>query len=248
MILFPAIDLKDGQCVRLKLGAMDSATVFNPDPVDQAARFAAAGATWLHVVDLNGAFAGKPVNADAVRAILEATPLKVQLGGGIRRMNVLEAWMNLGLERAILGTAALKDPVFVREAAKAWPGRIVVAVDARAGKVAVEGWAESSEITAVDLARRFEDVGVAALLFTDVDRDGALEGVNWQATLGLAAAVSLPVIASGGVAGMDDLDNLARRSAAAQRPLQGVVVGRALYDGRVDLPTALARLAAGGAA
>ncbi|GAB4146472.1 MAG: 1-(5-phosphoribosyl)-5-[(5-phosphoribosylamino) methylideneamino]imidazole-4-carboxamide isomerase [Sphingomonadales bacterium] len=247
MILFPAIDLKDGQCVRLKLGAMDSATVFNPDPVDQAARFAAAGATWLHVVDLNGAFAGKPVNADAVRAILEATPLKVQLGGGIRRMNVLEAWMNLGLERAVLGTAALKDPVFVREAAKAWPGRIVVAVDARAGKVAVEGWAESSEITAVDLARRFEDVGVAALLFTDVDRDGALEGVNWQATLGLAEAVSLPVIASGGVAGMDDLDNLARRSAAAQRPLEGVVVGRALYDGRVDLPAALAKLAAGGA-
>ncbi len=247
MILFPAIDLKDGQCVRLKLGAMDSATVFNPDPVDQAARFAAAGATWLHVVDLNGAFAGKPVNANAVRAILEATPLKVQLGGGIRRMNVLEAWMNLGLARAILGTAALKDPVFVREAAKAWPGRIVVAVDARAGKVAVEGWAESSEITAVDLARRFEDVGVAALLFTDVDRDGALEGVNWQATLGLAEAVDLPVIASGGVAGMDDLDNLARRSAAAQRPLQGVVVGRALYDGRVDLPAALARLAPGGA-
>lgn len=240
MIVFPAIDLKDGQCVRLKLGAMDSATVFNADPVDQASRFAAAGAEWLHVVDLNGAFAGKPVNADTVRAILEATPLKVQLGGGIRRMNVLEAWMNLGLERAVLGTAALKDPLLVREAARAYPGRIVVAVDARAGKVAVEGWAESTEITAADLARRFEDAGVAAVLFTDVDRDGVLEGVNWQATMALAEAVTLPVIASGGVAGMTDLEQLARQSGQAARPLGGVVIGRALYDGRIDLADALA--------
>ncbi|RME63418.1 MAG: 1-(5-phosphoribosyl)-5-[(5-phosphoribosylamino)methylideneamino]imidazole-4-carboxamide isomerase [Alphaproteobacteria bacterium] len=242
MILFPAIDLKNGQCVRLERGAMDSATVFNADPADQAARFAAAGAAWLHVVDLDGAFAGRPVNAQAVRGILAATALPVQLGGGIRRMNVLEAWINLGVRRAVLGTAALKDPLFVREAARAWPGQIVVAVDARDGKVAVEGWAESTEIAAVDLARRFEDVGVAALLFTDVERDGALAGVNWQATLELAAAVTIPVIASGGVAGIDDLRRLARGSAAAQRPLEGVVVGRALYDGRLDLAAALACL------
>ncbi|MGP1254117.1 MAG: 1-(5-phosphoribosyl)-5-[(5-phosphoribosylamino)methylideneamino]imidazole-4-carboxamide isomerase [Kiloniellales bacterium] len=240
MILFPAIDLKDGKAVRLLRGAMDAATVFNEDPAAQAETFAAAGFEWLHIVDLNGAFEGRPVNADAVQDILSATRLPVQLGGGIRDMATIERWLELGVTRVILGTVAVKDPVLVRTAAKRFPGRVVVAVDARGGRVAVEGWSEISETTATDLGRSFEDAGVAALLYTDVDRDGALEGVNLDATAALAEAVDIPVIASGGVASLDDL--------AALMPLEdlgvaGVVCGRALYDGRIDAARALDLLA-----
>ncbi len=240
MILFPAIDLKDGKAVRLLRGALDAATVFNEDPAAQARSFAGAGFEWLHIVDLNGAFEGRPVNADPVQAILTATRLPVQLGGGIRDMATIEYWLELGVTRVILGTVALKDPALVRAAAKRFPGRIVVAVDARGGRVAVEGWAEVSETKAADLGKSFEDAGVAALLYTDVDRDGALEGVNLEATGALAEAVEIPVIASGGVASIDDL--------AALLPLEelgvsGVVCGRALYDGRIDPAQALALLA-----
>lgn len=240
MILFPAIDLKDGKAVRLLRGAMDAATVFNEDPAAQAETFAAAGFEWLHIVDLNGAFEGRPVNADAVQDILSATRLPVQLGGGIRDMATIERWLELGVTRVILGTVAVKDPVLVRTAAKRFPGRVVVAVDARGGRVAVEGWSEISETTATDLGQSFEDAGVAALLYTDVDRDGALEGVNLDATADLAEAVDIPVIASGGVASLDDL--------AALMPLEdlgvaGVVCGRALYDGRIDAARALDLLA-----
>lgn len=240
MILFPAIDLKDGKAVRLLRGAMDAATVFNEDPAAQAEAFATAGFEWLHIVDLNGAFEGRPVNADAVQDILSATRLPVQLGGGIRDMATIERWLDLGVTRVILGTVAVKEPVLVRAAAKRFPGRVVVAVDARGGRVAVEGWSEISETTAADLGRSFEDAGVAALLYTDVDRDGALEGVNLDATAALAEAVDIPVIASGGVASLDDL--------AALMPLEdlgvaGVVCGRALYDGRIDAARALDLLA-----
>lgn len=239
MILFPAIDLKDGQAVRLLRGELAAATVFNEDPAAQAQAFAAAGFEWLHIVDLNGAFAGRPVNAEAVQAILAATRLPVQLGGGIRDMATIERWLELGVTRVILGTAALKDPALVRAAARRFPGRILVAVDAKGGRVAVEGWAEVSETTAADLGKSFEDAGVAALLYTDVDRDGALQGVNLAATRALAEAVGIPVLASGGVASIDDL--------AALLPLEevgvaGVVVGRALYDGRIDPAQAMALL------
>lgn len=240
MILFPAIDLKDGKAVRLLRGEMEAATVFNEDPAAQAEAFATAGFEWLHIVDLNGAFEGRPINADAVQNILWATRLPIQLGGGIRDMATIENWLDLGVTRVILGTVAVKDPALVRAAAKRFPGRIVVAVDARGGRVAVEGWSEVSETTAVDLGRSFEDAGVTALLYTDVDRDGALEGVNLEATSALAEAVSIPVIASGGVASIDDL--------AALMPLEdigvaGVVCGRALYDGRIDPAQALDLLA-----
>lgn len=245
MILFPAIDLKAGQCVRLLRGDMDQATVFNDDPAAQAAAFARAGCAWLHVVDLDGAFAGASVNQDAVTAILAAVDVPLQLGGGIRDMAAIETWLAAGVARVILGTAALRDPDLVRAACRAFPGRIVVGIDARGGRVAVEGWAETVDLAVVDLARRFEDCGVAAIVFTDVDRDGALEGVNVAATAALARAISIPVIASGGVAGLADLEAL---KAAGESGIAGVISGRALYDGRLDLAAAIACLAAPGEA
>lgn len=237
MILFPAIDLKDGQCVRLKRGAMDEATVFNDSPADQAREFAQAGFEWLHCVDLNGAFEGRSVNADAIRAIRAAISLPIQLGGGLRDMAGIESWLEAGITRVILGTAALRDPALVKRAAAAHPGRIAVGIDARDGKVAVEGWAETSTLDAADLARRFEDAGVAAIIFTDIARDGMLQGVNVAATAQLSRAVTIPVIASGGVAGIEDIAAL---SAADAPNVAGVVIGRALYDGRIDAGAALA--------
>lgn len=238
--VFPAIDLKAGQVVRLARGDMAHATIYSDDPAAQAKAFATAGARWLHVVDLDGAFAGRSVNGDVVETIVAAFPGKVQLGGGIRDMAALEGWFGRGVARAVIGTAALKNPDFVRAAAMAYPGRIVVGVDARAGFVATEGWAETSDMAVIDLARRFGDVGVAALLFTDVGRDGMLKGVNIEATHALAKAQPLPVIASGGVAGADDIAALRRLAAEG---IEGVICGRALYDGRLDLAEAL-RLAA----
>ncbi|WP_366554800.1 1-(5-phosphoribosyl)-5-[(5-phosphoribosylamino)methylideneamino]imidazole-4-carboxamide isomerase [Aquibaculum sediminis] len=238
MILFPAIDLKDGQAVRLLRGDMEQATVFNPDPADQARRFAAAGFEWLHLVDLNGAFAGKPVNAAAVEAILQAVAMPVQLGGGIRDLATIERWLELGVRRVILGTVALKDPDLVQAACRAFPERIAVGIDARGGKVAVEGWAETSEIQAVDLARRFEDAGVAAIIHTDVERDGAMGGPNLDATLEIARAVAIPLIVSGGVSSLADL--LAVKG-AGDKGVVGAIIGRALYDGRIDPAEALAR-------
>jgi phosphoribosylformimino-5-aminoimidazole carboxamide ribotide isomerase len=231
MILFPAIDLKDGEAVRLLRGEMDSATVFNQDPADQARRFAEAGFEWLHVVDLNGAFAGEPVNRAAVERILAAVNLPVQLGGGIRSLAAIEAWLEAGVRRVILGTAALKDPDLVREACRLHPDRILVGIDARAGRVAVEGWAEQSEIEASELAERFEDAGVAAIIFTDIDRDGILQGPNLEATAALAEQVSIPLIASGGVSSLDDIAALLQ---IAPLGVAGAIIGRALYDGRVD--------------
>ena len=236
MILFPAIDLKDGHCVRLKRGLMDEATVFNNDPAAQAKSFESDGFKWLHCVDLNGAFEGRSVNADAIRAIRAAIDLPVQLGGGIRDMAAVEAWLSAGITRVILGTAALKDPDFVRAAARAFPGRIVVGADAKGGKIATEGWAEVSALTPADLGKRFEDAGVAAILFTDVDGDGLLQGVNVSATAALAKAVRIPVIASGGVGGVADIEALI---AAREPNIEGVVIGRALYDGRIDATVAL---------
>jgi phosphoribosylformimino-5-aminoimidazole carboxamide ribotide isomerase len=237
LIVFPAIDLKGGQVVRLAEGDMDRATVYADDPADQAGRFAAAGASHLHVVDLDGAFAGQPVNARAVEAIRAAFPGKVQLGGGIRERATIDRWIDLGVDRIVIGTAALENPDLVKEAAHDYPDRIVVAVDARGGMVATRGWADVSDVAVADLARRFEDAGVAALLFTDVGRDGLLKGVNLDATVDLARAVSLPVIASGGVADLGDILALARR---ASEGIEGVICGRALYDGRLDLAEALA--------
>ncbi|MGB0671385.1 MAG: 1-(5-phosphoribosyl)-5-[(5-phosphoribosylamino)methylideneamino]imidazole-4-carboxamide isomerase [Rhodospirillales bacterium] len=236
MILYPAIDLKDGQCVRLLLGDMDAATVFNDNPGAQARSFAGAGAQWIHVVDLNGAFEGHPVNADAVKAILAAVDVPVQLGGGIRDMAIAETWIELGIARIILGTAAVKDPNFVRAACKAFPGRVAVGIDARGGKVAVEGWAEVSELTPLELARAFEDAGVAAIIFTDIGRDGAMAGPNVKATVDLAQNISIPVIASGGVSCADDLRALKAEGGAI---LNGVISGRALYDGRIDIGEAV---------
>ncbi len=236
MILFPAIDLKDGRCVRLKRGLMSEATVFNDDPAAQAKSFAQAGFKWLHCVDLNGAFEGRSVNADAIRAIRAAIDLPIQLGGGIRDMAAVEAWLAAGITRVILGTAALKNPDFVRAAARAFPGQVVVGADAKGGKIATEGWAEVSELTPADLGRRFEDAGVAAILFTDVDGDGLLKGVNVSATAALAKAVRIPVIASGGVGGIADVEALV---AAREANIEGVVIGRALYDGRIDAAAAL---------
>ncbi|MEM6677244.1 MAG: 1-(5-phosphoribosyl)-5-[(5-phosphoribosylamino)methylideneamino]imidazole-4-carboxamide isomerase [Pseudomonadota bacterium] len=238
MILYPAIDLKDGACVRLLRGAMEAATVFNEDPAAQARAFQDAGCRWLHVVDLNGAFAGRPVNAGAVEAILGAISVPAQLGGGIRDRATIEMWLDKGLARVILGTAALRDPALVREAAAAHPGAIAVGIDARGGRVAVEGWAETSDVDAVDLARRFEDAGVAAIIYTDIERDGAMQGPNVEATAALARAVSIPVIASGGVSSLDDLAALKATGA----PLDGVISGRALYDGRLDPGAAIALL------
>lgn len=241
MILFPAIDLKDGQCVRLKLGAMDAATVFNDDPAAQARDFEAQGFEYLHIVDLNGAFEGKPVNGAAVDGILAAISMPVQLGGGIRDMATIGAWLEKGVARVILGTAAVQNPDLVRQACKAHPGRIAVGIDARGGKVAVEGWAETSELTAIDLAKRFEDAGVAAIIYTDIDRDGILTGLNLDVTAELARAVSIPVIASGGLASIDDIRTLMKPEYAM---LEGAITGRALYDGRLDAGEALALMKA----
>ena len=241
MILFPAIDLKDGQCVRLRLGDMDAATVFNDDPAAQARAFEAQGFTYLHIVDLNGAFEGKPVNASAVEAILAAIRMPAQLGGGIRDLATIETWLARGIRRVILGTAAVRDPALVRTACKNFPGRVAVGIDAKGGKVAVEGWAETSELTVIDLARRFEDSGVAAIVYTDIDRDGVLKGLNLPATAELARAVSIPVVASGGLASIDDVKDLMRPEYSM---LEGAITGRALYDGRIDPREALALLAA----
>jgi len=237
VILFPAIDLKDGQCVRLKLGDMAQATVFNDDPAAQALRFEGQGFEYIHVVDLNGAFAGKPVNAPAVEAILAAVKVPVQLGGGIRDLATIEAWLGKGIHRVILGTVAVRDPALVREACRTFPGRVAVGIDAKGGKVAVEGWAQSSELSAIDLAQRFEDAGVAAIVYTDIDRDGVLKGLNLPATLELARATAIPVIASGGLAGIEDVEVLLRPE---YRMLEGAITGRALYDGRLDAEAALA--------
>ncbi|NIK88197.1 phosphoribosylformimino-5-aminoimidazole carboxamide ribotide isomerase [Rhizomicrobium palustre] len=234
MIIFPAIDLKDGHCVRLKRGEMASATVFNDDPAAQALEFQNAGFSWLHCVDLNGAFDGRSVNAEAVKAIRAAITLPIQLGGGIRDLKGIEAWLEAGITRVILGTIALTNPTLVKEAARAFPGKIVVGADAKGGKIATEGWAETSEVTPIELGKRFEDAGVAAVLFTDVDRDGLLKGVNVGATAALAAALTIPVIASGGVGGIEDIKAL-----VAEPNIEGVVVGRALYDGRIDPAEAL---------
>ena len=239
MILYPAIDLKDGACVRLKKGDMNEVTVFNADPADQARMFEAQGFQWLHLVDLNGAFEGTPVNGDAVRDILRTVTIPVQLGGGIRTMDTARYWIDAGVRRIILGTAAVHDPDFVRAAARAFPGRVAVGLDARGGRVAVSGWADTTELSALDVARRFEDAGVAAIIFTDIDRDGVMTGVNVEATVALAKAISIPVIASGGVSSLADLKALAD---ARCRNLDGVISGRALYDGRLDAAAALAFL------
>jgi phosphoribosylformimino-5-aminoimidazole carboxamide ribotide isomerase len=240
MIVFPAIDLKGGQVVRLAEGDMDRATVYGDDPAAQALLFAEQGAQFLHVVDLDGSFAGSAQNREAVEAILAAFPGHVQLGGGIRTPEAVAGWFDLGVSRVVMGTAALKDPQFVRDMAREWPGGIVVAVDARDGMVATEGWAQVSDVPVIDLARRFEDAGVASLLFTDIGRDGMLKGCNVQATVDLATQSSLPVIASGGVAGLDDIRILALN---AHLGIEGVITGRALYDGRLDLAAAIAMAA-----
>jgi phosphoribosylformimino-5-aminoimidazole carboxamide ribotide isomerase len=238
LILFPAIDLKDGQCVRLKLGEM--ATVFNEDPADQARTFESQGFEYLHIVDLNGAFAGKPVNGAAVDAILKSIKMPVQLGGGIRDLATIESWLEKGIRRVILGTVAVRDPALVKAACKLFPGRVAVGIDAKGGKVAVEGWAETSELTAIALAQRFEDAGVAAIIYTDIDRDGVLKGLNLESTRELAHATSIPVIASGGLASIDDVKALLRPE---NKILEGAITGRALYDGRIDPNHALALIA-----
>lgn len=243
MILFPAIDLKNGQCVRLQQGDMERATVFSDDPAAQALSFEAQGFRWLHVVDLDGAFAGKPMNAGAVDAILARVNFPVQLGGGIRDLATVEGWLGKGIARVIIGTAAVRDPGFVKAAARAHPGRIVVGIDARDGMVAVEGWAETSSLSATELGRRFEDAGVAAIVYTDIARDGMLGGINWDGTIALARAVSIPVIASGGLASIADVKRLMQPDAAI---LEGAITGRALYDGRLDAAAALELIATQG--
>lgn len=244
MIFFPAIDLKDGNCVRLVHGDMDQATVFNDDPAAQAQAFADAGCTWLHMVDLDGAFAGKPANADAVSNVLDRVDMKVQLGGGIRNMQTIEGWLDRGLSRVILGTVAVRDPDLVREACKAFPGQVALGIDSRNGFVAVEGWADVTELKTEDLAKQFEDAGASALIFTDIGRDGAMQGPNLEATISLANAVDIPVILSGGVSSMDDLHQI---KAEAGDTFEGVISGRAVYDGRID-PAAAVQLLQGSAA
>jgi phosphoribosylformimino-5-aminoimidazole carboxamide ribotide isomerase len=231
VILFPAIDLKEGLAVRLEQGDMARATIFHRDPAVQAQAFAQQGFEYLHVVDLDGAFAGKPVNAAAVERILEVIGIPVQLGGGVRDMATVESWLGKGVDRVIIGTAAVRNPALVKEAAKKFPGRVAVGLDAKDGKVAVEGWAETSELTALDIARRFEDAGVAAIIYTDVSRDGMLKGLNFDATIALADAISIPVIASGGLASIEDIKRMTQPDA---RKLEGAIAGRALYDGRLD--------------
>jgi phosphoribosylformimino-5-aminoimidazole carboxamide ribotide isomerase len=236
MILYPAIDLKQGQCVRLRQGDMDQATVFNNDPAAQAASFEADGFSWLHVVDLDGAFAGKPQNSTAVEAILKRVKFPVQLGGGIRDMATVEGWLNKGIARVIIGTAAVRDPDFVKSAAKAYPGKVAVGIDARDGMVAVEGWAETSKLSALDLGKRFEDAGVAAIIYTDIARDGMLQGLDMAGTRALAEALSIPVIASGGLASIEDVQELLKPQ---NRVIAGAITGRALYDGRLDAKAAI---------
>ncbi len=240
MILFPAIDLKDGTCVRLKQGEMSQSTVFNTDPAGQARTFEAQGFLWLHVVDLNGAFAGKPVNAAAIESILGAVSIPVQLGGGIRDLSTVETWLSKGVNRVILGTVAVRDPDLVREACTQFPKRIAVGIDARDGKVAVEGWSQTSEMDVIELARQFEDAGVAAIIYTDITRDGVLAGLNLPATAELARAISIPVIASGGLASLADVEALLSPEYAM---LEGAISGRALYDGRLNACEALAVIA-----
>ncbi len=237
MIFFPAIDLKQGQCVRLEQGDMNRATTFNDDPAAQAAAFAAQGFSHLHIVDLDGAFAGTPVNAAAVQKICAASPAYKQLGGGIRDLETIEQWLSHGVDRVILGTAAVRNPALVKEACAAFPGQIAVGIDARGGFVAVEGWAEESTLATIDLAKQFEDVGVSAIIFTDIDRDGLLTGINIEATAALAEAISIPVIASGGLSGIEDLHALI---AHGDRGIAGAISGRALYDGRLDAAAVLA--------
>jgi phosphoribosylformimino-5-aminoimidazole carboxamide ribotide isomerase len=239
VILFPAIDLKNGEAVRLQQGDMARATVFNRDPAAQAKTFVRQGFEYLHIVDLDGAFAGKPINAAAVEGILDAVKIPVQLGGGIRDRATIEGWLGRGVTRVIIGTAAVRNPTLVKEAARAFPGRVAVGLDARDGKVAVEGWAETSELSALDIAQRFEDAGVAAIVYTDVTRDGMLKGLNIDATIALADAVTLPVIASGGLASLDDVRALLLPRA---KKLEGAIAGRALYDGRLDAAAALAMI------
>lgn len=234
MILYPAIDLKEGRCVRLIRGDMEQVTVFNDDPVAQAASFVDAGASWLHLVDLDGAFAGQPMNAKAVQAIVNEVDIPVQLGGGIRTLQTIEDWLNCGVMRVILGTVAVKDPGLVVDACRKFPGQVAVGIDARGGRVAVEGWAEETDIQAVDLARKFADAGVDAIIYTDIDRDGVLQGANIPATAELARAVSIPVIASGGVSSLTDI-----RGLIAEKKIAGAIIGRALYDGRIDLRQAM---------
>ncbi|MFC6790167.1 1-(5-phosphoribosyl)-5-[(5-phosphoribosylamino)methylideneamino]imidazole-4-carboxamide isomerase [Methylobacterium komagatae] len=241
MILYPAIDLKGGRCVRLVQGDMDRATVFGDDPAAQAAIFAGQGFSWLHVVDLDGAFAGAPRNAEAVESILATIDIPVQLGGGIRDMKTLEGWLSKGVARVIIGTAAVRDPAFVREAARLHPGKVAVGIDAKDGRVAVEGWAQTSSMTAEELGRRFEDAGVAAIVYTDIARDGILKGLNVEMTLALAEAVAVPVIASGGLASIADVHRLLEPDCAL---IAGAITGRALYDGRIDPIAALAAIAA----
>lgn len=245
MILFPAIDLKDGQCVRLKLGEMDQATVFNDSPAAQARAFQAQGFSYLHVVDLNGAFEGAPVNGRAVEDILASVNMPVQLGGGVRNMATIEMWLGKGIARVILGTAAVREPELVREACKRFPGRIALGIDARDGMAAIQGWGEASTITAVELARRFEDAGAAAIIHTDISRDGILAGLNLEASAELARSVTIPVIASGGLASIEDVRRMLLPEYAM---LEGAVTGRALYDGRLDAAEALALIAAAKAA
>ncbi|MFD2250089.1 1-(5-phosphoribosyl)-5-[(5-phosphoribosylamino)methylideneamino]imidazole-4-carboxamide isomerase [Pseudochelatococcus lubricantis] len=239
VILFPAIDLKDGRCVRLVQGDMSRATVFNDDPAEQAEIFVEQGFSWLHVVDLDGAFAGKPVNATAVEGILSRLSIPVQLGGGIRNLATVEGWLAKGVTRVIIGTAAVRDPDFVREAARRFPGRVAVGIDAWDGKVAVEGWAETSELTAQELGQRFEDAGVAAIIYTDIARDGLVQGLNIDSTLALARAVNIPVIASGGLGSIRDIERLLEPDCTI---LEGAITGRALYDGRLDPREAIALL------
>lgn len=239
MILFPAIDLKDGQCVRLKLGDMDQATVFADDPAAQARTFQEQGFEYLHLVDLNGAFAGTSVNGEAVEAILKAVSIPVQLGGGIRDLDAIAGWLGKGMARVILGTLAVRDPELVRQACREFPGQVAVGIDAKGGHVAVEGWAESSTLSVFELASRFEDAGVAAIIYTDIDRDGILAGLNIASTLELAGATTIPVIASGGLASMDDINRLTQKDCAV---LEGAISGRALYDGRIDPTLALQTL------
>ena len=241
MILFPAIDLKDGKCVRLKLGDMAQATVYNDDPAAQALAFEQQGFQWLHVVDLNGAFEGQSVNGAAVEAILRATKNPVQLGGGIRTLAHIESWLSRGLARVILGTVAVRDPELVKKACKKFPGKVAVGIDAKGGKVAVEGWAEASSLGVIELAKKFEGAGVAAIIYTDIDRDGILAGINWPSTLALAEAVSIPVIASGGLASLDDIRRMTQPDA---HKLAGAITGRALYDGRIKAEEALSILRA----
>ena len=237
MLLIPAIDLKEGRCVRLIQGNMDQATVFNDDPADQAKQFEKQGFEWLHIVDLDGAFAGKPINADAVRAITKEIKIPIQLGGGIRTMKTVENWLEHGITRVIIGTAAVKDPAFVREAARQFSGHIAVGIDARDGRVAVDGWAQLSEMSSIELGQRFQDAGVSAIIYTDISRDGLLKGLNIESTLALAHSLSIPVIASGGLGSLDDIERLTEADCAI---LEGAITGRALYDGRLDAKTALA--------